>query len=234
MPYCQPVSPRLADPALRTELVETAARLVATEGTAGLTLRRLAREVGTSTMAIYTHFGSMPELRREVRREGFARLRQRLQAVRPTRDPLADLMLLGFAYYQSATAAPNLYRAMFLDGPVDDADSGTGLDTFLRLVTEVTRCQAAGRFPNAASADPADLAVELWALNHGLVTLQMAGFLEPAETLSRLETAGRSLFSAWGDDPKATARSGASMRRRLARPPRPARPGEDTSATRIS
>src|SRR5580704_4924709 len=123
------VSPKTADPALRTELVETAARLVATEGRAGLTLRRVAKEVGTSTMAVYTHFGGMDELRREVRREGFARLREQLDAVTTTRDPVADLSLLGVAYYLSAARAPNLYRAMFMDGPVDDTDVGTGLDT---------------------------------------------------------------------------------------------------------
>src|SRR5438477_232205 len=48
-------------------LIEAAARLIATEGASGLTLRRVAEEVGTSTMAVYTHFGGMPELRRAVR-----------------------------------------------------------------------------------------------------------------------------------------------------------------------
>ena len=51
------VSPRTADPALRVTLIETAARLIAEHGTDALTLRRLASEVGASTMAIYTHFG---------------------------------------------------------------------------------------------------------------------------------------------------------------------------------
>ena len=66
---------------LRPALIEAAARLIATEGASGLTLRRVADAVGTSTMAIYTHFGGMPELRRAVRREGFARLAAR--AARP-------------------------------------------------------------------------------------------------------------------------------------------------------
>jgi AcrR family transcriptional regulator len=216
MPYCQPVSPKIADPELRTELIETAARLVATEGRGGLTLRRLAQEVGTSTMAIYTHFGGMDELRREVRREGFNRLRERLDAVRSTRDPIADLSLLGVAYYLSAASSPNLYRAMFLDGPVDDADFNTGLDTFMHLVNGVERCLAAGRLPSAMPADAGELAVELWALNHGLVTLQLAHLLPAEQALARFETAGRSLMLAWGADPKGLARSMASVRRRLA------------------
>jgi AcrR family transcriptional regulator len=214
------VSPKTADPALRTDLVETAARLVATEGRAGLTLRRLAKEVGTSTMAIYTHFGGMDELRREVRREGFARLRGHLDSIESTRDPLADLSMLGVAYYESAVAAPNLYRAMFLDGPIDDTDLATGLDTFMYLVTGIARCIDAGRLPRAEPNDPGELAVELWALNHGLVSLHLAQLLPEDQALQRLETAARSLFLAWGDDPKAYGRSISNVRRRLARVPR--------------
>ncbi len=170
-------------------------------------------------MAVYTHFGGMDELRRAVRREGFARLRAQLDAVTTTRDPVADLSLLGVAYYLSASMAPNLYRAMFMDGPVDDTDFATGLDTFMYLVNGVTRCVEAGRLPDADPADPAELAVELWALSHGLVSLQLAHMLPEVQALERLETSGRSLFIAWGDDPKALARSIASVRRRLSRRP---------------
>src|ERR1700722_3869483 len=97
------VSPRIADPSLRTDLIETAARLVATEGRQGLTLRRLASEVGTSAVAIYTHFGGMDELRREARREVLARLRDELDTVKTTRDPVADLSMPGLAYCPSTT-----------------------------------------------------------------------------------------------------------------------------------
>lgn len=214
------MSPKVADPSLRMALIEAAARLVADEGRSGLTLRRLAGEVGTSTMAIYTHFGGMDELRRAVRREGFARLRAHLDAVRETGDPVADLAVLGSAYYVSATANPNLYRAMFLDGPLDEEDLGTGLDTFLHLVHAVARCVAAGRLPRADPADPAELAVELWALEHGLVTLQLAHLLPPAQALERLATTVRSLLLAWGDDPEAYARSMAAA---LARRPQSTR-----------
>src|SRR5947199_4222618 len=76
---------------LRTALLDAAAHLIAADGSARLTARRIAEEVGTSTMAIYTHFGGMPGLRQAVRREGFARLSARLAAVHPSDDPLADL-----------------------------------------------------------------------------------------------------------------------------------------------
>lgn len=51
--------------------MDAAARLLAKEGAAGMSTRRLAAEVGVSTMALYTHFGGMDGLCREARREGF-------------------------------------------------------------------------------------------------------------------------------------------------------------------
>src|SRR2546421_173897 len=57
---------------LRSALIEAAAQLIATEGASGLTLRRGAGAVGTSAVAVYTHFGGMAQLRRGARPGGFA------------------------------------------------------------------------------------------------------------------------------------------------------------------
>ena len=54
-------------------LIEAAARVLAEEGRPAVTARRLAAEVGASTMAVYTHFGSMDELLVRMCRDGFAR-----------------------------------------------------------------------------------------------------------------------------------------------------------------
>lgn len=209
------MSPRPADPAVRIALIEAAARIVAEEGRAGLTLRGLAAEVGTSTMAIYTHFGSMDELRRAVRVEGFARLRDRMDAVGRTADSVADLIVGGAAYYEVATSAPNLYRAMFLDRPADDVDLTTGLDTFGQLVELVARCCDAGRFPLAPFDEPASLALEIWARMHGFVSLQVAHLLPADEVVAHLDQSHRTMFVGWGDDPAAQARSWRTAQRRI-------------------
>jgi AcrR family transcriptional regulator len=206
------VSPRTADPAIGTALVEAAARLIASEGSSALTLRRLAREVGTSTMAVYTHFGSMEEVRRQVRREGFARLAAHLADVEDTRDPVFDLVLLGWAYYANAAANPHLYRVMFMEQPIDAEDAAVGLGTFDRLVRGVQRCIDAGRF---LSADAADLATQLWAFNHGLVTLQLVALLSPDRSLEALVAGSLQLFVAYGDDRSAASRSLTHARRHL-------------------
>src|SRR5438876_4345633 len=113
------MSPKQADPGVRVALMEAGARLVAQEGIEALTIRRLAAEVGASTMAIYTHFGGMEELRAEMQKEAFSRLNARVRSVQPTSDPVADACAMGWVYCMFALADPPFYRIMFMQEPVD-------------------------------------------------------------------------------------------------------------------
>jgi len=194
------MSPRQADPQVRAALVETAARLLAEGGPDLLTLRRLTKEVGTSTMAVYTHFGSMDDLRAEVAREGFDRLRRRLRTVEPSDDPVADLVRLGATYLDNAVEHPSLYQAIFGLGaatPGAAGVAGVGYDTFLILVDGVQRCIDAGRFH---PADPLLLATQVWAGVHGAVALAHAGLLDPDELERASAASARNLFVGFGDD----------------------------------
>src|SRR3712207_7287831 len=96
-----PYAPRVV-PARESELadrlIDAAARVLAEEGSPALSARRLARECGTSTMAVYTHHGSMEQLRVAVRRKAFLGLLAHLEAVEPTDDPLADPTRIRVAY----------------------------------------------------------------------------------------------------------------------------------------
>jgi AcrR family transcriptional regulator len=208
------VSPRAADPALRPALLEAAARLIAEHGSDGLSLRRLASEVGTSTMAIYTHFGSMDEVRRAVRREGFARLAAHLGAVERSGDPVADLSTLGWAYYTNAMTNPNLYRAMFMERPLDASDADIGSESFLLLVECVDSCARAGRFD---VADPVAQTTLLWAMEHGVISAHLTGIpplLTVGQVTDTISAASANLFKAFGDDPRSAGRSIATARRR--------------------
>jgi AcrR family transcriptional regulator len=193
-----------ANDAIRPALIEAAARLIATEGPAALTLRRVADAVGTSTMAIYTHFGGMPELRRAVRREGFARLAARGAQIGESDDPVADLAMLGLAYNENAISNPHLYRVMFMEQPLEEADADAMTETSDMLAAAVQRCIASGRF---APADARELARQFWAVGHGALTIQMAHLLAPEEAFRTAVGAVFHLFCAWGDDPDAARRS---------------------------
>jgi AcrR family transcriptional regulator len=199
---------------MRPVLIEAAARLIATQGADALTLRRVADEVGTSTMAIYTHFGGMPELRRAVRREGFARLAALAAQIGESEDPVADLAMLGLAYAKRAASDPHLYRVMYMEQPLDEADAAAGSETFEILVSTVQRCIASGRFD---AADARDLATQFWAVGHGAITLQMAQLLSLEEADRCLAGAVLNLFIAFGDDRDAARRSFKQAARRAAR-----------------
>ena len=211
------MSPRRADPEISTALVDAAARLLAEEGPAALSTRRLAAAVGTSTMAVYTHFGGMDDLVRAMVREGFARLHDRMARVRATDDPVADVITLGHAYRDNALEYPHLYSVMFggsaLGGfALTDDDRQHGRYTLLVLVDAVARAMAAGRF---RTEDTQLVAQQMWIALHGLVTLDLGGYLVPpydAETC--VDAQLRALMLGAGDGVDPAERSMARARRR--------------------
>jgi AcrR family transcriptional regulator len=198
------VSPKVADPEVREALIETAAGLLAGEGPAALSTRRLAAELGTSTMAVYTHFGGMDGLHRAVREEGFARLTGYFDSVTTTRDPVADLAALGWAYCFNAVANPQLYRAVFLEPPLDSADEAIGAAAVQQPIDTVARCIEAGRF---APADPESLAVQTWAAAHGMITAVLAQLLTIEDVIEHFSAMGANLFVGFGDDRRRADRS---------------------------
>ena len=188
--------PRTADPAVRLALLETAAELLARREQ--VTARSLADRVGTSTTALYTHFGGMPGLWRAVRQEGFTRLAERLTAVPRTGDPVRDLAALGAAYLGSARSDPFLYRAMF-DAAADLEDPAVADGAFGLLVDAADRARQAGRF--AETAEPLEVATRYWAAGHGLAMLVVTGVL-PAEALAlHAPELAVAVFVAAGDEP---------------------------------
>lgn len=213
------MSPRRADPLLATALLEAAARLLAEEGTAALTTRRLAAAVGMSTTAVYTYFGGMDDLVRALVHEGFARLHRRMSRVRPTNDPVADIMTLGHAYRANVLEYPQLYLVMFgsavLGGfALDDGDRQHGRYTLEALVEAVSRATAQGRF---RAGDPLLVAQGMWIALHGLVSLDLGGYLiDPYDAEVCFEAQLRTLTVGAGDEVGATNQSLARARRRRA------------------
>ncbi|MGY1619890.1 TetR/AcrR family transcriptional regulator [Geodermatophilus sp. SYSU D00691] len=192
--------PRAADPAVRTALVERAAELLARREP--VTLRGLVEATGTSTMAVYTHFGGMPGLWRAVRQEGFTRLNAALEAVPRTDDPVRDLAALGSAYCGVAVAVPHLYRAMFdAAAELEDPEAaGAGLAA---LAGCAERARSDGRF----AAAPEDVAVRFWAAGHGLAMLVVTGVLGGDALDVHGPALATAVFLEAGDQPEPCRRS---------------------------
>lgn len=211
--------PRKADPNVRTALIDVAARLLAEEGPSALSTRRIAADAETSTMAVYTHFGGMSGLVREIVHEGFSRLQNDFSLVKQTDDPVADLCVHGRAYRGNAVANAHLYAAMFggesLSGfELTEDDRQHGRYVLTAIVECVGRCVETGRF---RPADPAMVAHHLWFAMHGLVNLELGGYLiDPWGAAECLETQLVGLVVGAGDDFDAATGSVAASAERFA------------------
>lgn len=200
---------RTKDPAVRALLLERAAHLLRTREP--VSLRSLVAGTGVSTMAVYTYFGGMDGLWKAVRQEGFTRLGAGFATVATTADPIRDLSALVAAYLGNALDHPDLYRVMF-DASVDLEDLGAADATLEYLVRAVRRAKESDRF--RADVEPLDLAVQTWAIGHGLVSLVANGPLPP-ETLGHCVPMLTALFVGAGDEP---TRCRASVDRGWTRP----------------
>lgn len=167
-------------------LVDIAARLLLEEGPQALSTRRIASEAGCSTMAVYTHFGGMSGLIREMVHEGFARLQYHFSRVRETDDPVADMALLGRAYRRNGMANPHLYAVMFGASSISGfslsrTDRQHGRYTLGSVVRCAERCIAHGRFRGDAEL----VAHQMWTAIHGLVTLELGEYFIAPYTADR-------------------------------------------------
>jgi AcrR family transcriptional regulator len=208
------MSPRAPDETVRLALVEAAARLIAQEGPNALTTRRVASEIGVSTMAVYTHFEGMEGLRRAVGLEWFNRLYEQLAKVPRTTDPVGDLGAQGWAYFFSAVENPHMFRATFRDLLDDPLVAATVMKSFQVLADSVQRCMDEGRL---RSGDAAARALQILMMGNGVLVTCLAGLVTIDDAIGHFyETAG-SLLTAFGDDPSAARRSLERGRRRMER-----------------
>ena len=203
--------PRARNPDVAARLAATAARVLAEEGRRAVTARRLAAEIGTSTMAVYTHFGGMDELLAHLLRDGFARFGAALDRPPVTDDPVADWVAQGWEYRRFALENRNLYRVMFGDGLMqlqgaDDADHAAARATFESLLRRLQRAADAGRLV----VDDLELAGRVvWSAVHGHVAIELTGYFEaigrdPADVYAECL---RRISLAFGADPDGLARS---------------------------
>lgn len=199
----------------------TAARLLATEGPEAVSARRLARELGTSTMVVYTHFGGMDEVARQIMRRAFAEFGTELDRGAVTGDAVADWMTYLWGYRRFALRQPHLYAVMFGPGLAtfrlgDPADLDAARSTFVSLLRRIHACVDAGRW----EIDDVTTAGEaVWSAVHGHTTLELTGFFgavgrDPLRSFSEILTR---MSAGFGDDVQATARSLSTARRRAAR-----------------
>ncbi len=179
-------------------MLHAAVSLLHDSGPDALQTRKVAGAAGTSTMAVYTHFGGMRALIAEVAEEGLRQFDAAL-SVPQSDDPVADLLAIGAAYRRYAIERPHMYRLMFgstsahgINAPAPNVLTLTVAEieqrhpSFAHVVRAVHRAMLAGRITGRcggyadddAASDPVIVATaaQFWSLIHGFVMLELAGF----------------------------------------------------------
>ena len=108
--------PRLraqTEDAVRRGLLDAAVRLLADEGPAALSLRRVASEMACSTTVIYSLFGNKDGLANALYLEGFDRLGLALAQVNESLPPVACLEAISRAYRDTSISNAAYYGVMF-------------------------------------------------------------------------------------------------------------------------
>ena len=142
------------------------------EGSAGLSLRAVARRAGVSPTAPYRHFADRDALISAVAAEGYRELADCLAAAHPEPRTPDDLAAVAIAYVRFALDNPALFRAMFVE-PCDPANEERV--AAVATITAYVGALVTRVFPEA---DVEGMATAVWALVHGLAFLYLDGKLD--------------------------------------------------------
>lgn len=176
---------------LRTALLRATETLIAEHGTAGVSLREVARVAGVSHGAPAHHFRNKDGLMLAFAQEGWNRMigaiGAALEADRPQDGP-AFLVSTGKAYIRFATANPGQFEVMFRRDLYDLKDRGylgAGENAWVFLEDTIKRCIAEGHAPPEAAQTYTVIA---WSMVHGLSALWNSGRVRSRFEALDLET----------------------------------------------
>jgi AcrR family transcriptional regulator len=163
---------------LRDEILDAAERLLGEHGSpAAVSMRAVASAVGVTPPSIYLHFADKDELFFAVCQRRFNEFgTELLAAVRGLEDPREQIEALGRAYVRYGLERPEHYRVLFsglvdVERHVTDLSALPGHQALMVLVDVVRRGMESGVF---APGDPGHVAVGVWAMVHGYLSLIIA------------------------------------------------------------
>ncbi|MEU4107224.1 TetR/AcrR family transcriptional regulator [Streptomyces sp. NPDC027717] len=178
---------------LRAACLRAARELLEEDGSAGLSLRAVARRAGVSATAPYRHYADRDALVSAVAAEGYRELAEYLAAAHPSPRTPDELSAVAVAYVRFALDRPAMFRVMFAE-PCDPSSEERVAAT--AAISEYVRDIVRATFPGA---DPDALSTTVWALVHGLAFLHLDGKLDsstPEVVDAQVRAAVQALFSA--------------------------------------
>lgn len=170
-------APKPTPQATRDRIFAAARAAFAAEGMEGLTMRKVAKTVGITPMAIYRHFADRDALVDALALDGLDRWRDRIAAIEVV-DPLAWLEQMGEEFLAYSLEEPRRFEAAFLlparsarKFPEDFAAGRSPPGQIWLARLEDARLQGALK----PDTNPLDVGLAVWGMGQGLVTLWRAG-----------------------------------------------------------
>jgi AcrR family transcriptional regulator len=175
--------PKEHDERTALALLEGAERIVEESGLQALSLRGLADEVGTTTRAVYSLFGSKDGLLVALGIRAFEMLGAGIETRPTTEDPAADLVEAGVAVFRNfAIGHPTLFRIAVqrtLGQPSFTSDvANASAEAFAGLEMRVARARNANLLGRRTVRD---VAFEFHALCEGLAAVELRGLMARGE-----------------------------------------------------
>lgn len=175
-PQARSARPAADDPAVRARIVRAAVALADTEGTAGLTMRRVAAELGMPTMSLYRHVANKEQLIALMVDAAFAGEPLPAQPPEDWRTGLELSAAIQWRLYRAhpwLAASLNLSRPLLVPHGMRHIDwilaalDGLGLDADTRMHAAVTlfghvRGQAVDTEPEARATRASGITAEQW------------------------------------------------------------------------
>ena len=159
---------------LKEALIAAGLKILSEDGVEGLSLRKVAREVGVSHAAPYNHFSDKQALLAAISTAGFEQLYIKLSDtfVLAKASSMEILPEIAWAYLQFALEDPGRFRLMFsgaleveTDHPTYVAISQKNIDLFEEIIAF---CQERGELLDGSSTDHA---IRIWSSVHGFTNL---------------------------------------------------------------
>jgi AcrR family transcriptional regulator len=166
--------PREHDERTAAALLAAAERAVEKGGIEGLSVRGVAADVGTTTRAVYSLYGSKDGLVAALAARPFELLRDGLESLPVTDDPAADLVAAALMYRRFSNEHPSLWALGIQYVPESGAVSVVAWESLNLLKEKVGRLRLNGRTVDQAT-------LQFHALCEGMAAVELRGMAGVAD-----------------------------------------------------
>lgn len=159
---------------LKEALIAAGLKILSEDGVEGLSLRKVAREVGVSHAAPYNHFSDKQALLAAISTAGFEQLYEKLTKTfsEAKASSTAVMFEIAWTYLQFALEDPGRFRLMFSGALEVETDHPTYVAISQKNITLLEEiilyCQRTGELDGGNSTNHA---IRIWSSVHGFTNL---------------------------------------------------------------